>query len=81
MILNMLTIYALKTENNWLLDFLEGLKADFMKIVEDFGDVFISLKEIVYDGLVDKFGATPINMLLILIAFVAILLVFIKIFN
>ena len=62
MILNMLTIYALKTEKNWLLDFLEGLKDDFMKIVEDFGDVFISLKEIVYDGLVDKFGAMLFNM-------------------
>lgn len=81
MILNMLTIYALKTEKNWLLDFLEGLKDDFMKIVEDFGDVFISLKEIVYDGLVDKFGAMPINMLLIAVAFIAIILIFLKLFN
>jgi len=81
MILNMLTIYALKTENNWLLDFLEGLKDDFMKIVEDFGDVFISLKELIYDNLVDKFGATPINMLLVAIAFIAIILVFLKLFN
>jgi hypothetical protein len=77
----MLTIYALKTEKNWLLDFLEGLKDDFMKIVEDFGDVFISLKEIVYDGLVDKFGAMPINMLLIAVAFIAIILIFLKLFN
>ena len=46
MILNMWTIYALKTENNWLLDFLEGLKEDFLKIVDVFGDVFISIKEI-----------------------------------
>ena len=81
MILKMLTIYALKKENNWLLDFLEGLKEDFMDIVNDIGDLFISLKELVYDGLVDKFGAMPINMLLILIIFVVILLVFIKIFN
>ena len=81
MILNMLTIYSLKTEKNWLLDFLEGLKDDFMKIVEDFGDVFISLKEIVYDGLVDKFGAMPINMLLIAVAFIAIILIFLKLFN
>ena len=81
MILNMLTINALKTEKNWILDFLEGLKDDFMKIVEDFGDVFISLKEIVYDGLVDKFGAMPINMLLIAVAFIAIILVLLKLFN
>ena len=81
MILNMLTIYALKKENNWLLDILEGLKEDFLKIVDDFGDLFISIKEIVYDGLVDKFGATPINMLLILIVFVVGLLIFVKIFN
>lgn len=81
MILNMLTIYALKKENNWLLDILEGLKEDFLKIVDDFGDLFISIKEIVYDGLVDKFGATPINMLLILIIFVVGLLIFVKIFN
>ena len=81
MILNMLTIYALKNENNWLLKFLEGLKDDFLKIVDDFGDLFISIKEIVYDGLVDKFGAPPINMLLILIIFVVGLLIFVKIFN
>lgn len=81
MILNMLTIYALRKENNWLLDFLEGLKEDFMNILDDFGDLFISIKEIVYDGLVDKFGAMPINMLLILICFVAVVLIFLKIFN
>lgn len=81
MILNMLTIYVLKNENNWLLNFLEGLKDDFLKIVDDFGDLFISIKEIVYDGLVDKFGATPINLLLILIVFVVGLLIFVKIFN
>ena len=81
MILNMLTIYALKTEKNWLLDFLEGIKDDFMKIVEDFGDVFISLKEIVYDVFVDKFGVMPINMLLIEVALIVIILIFLKLFN
>lgn len=81
MILNMLTIYALKKENNWFLEFLEGLKEDLMDILNDIGDIFISFKELVYDGLVEEFGAMPINLLLLGIIFTIIILVFLKLIN
>jgi hypothetical protein len=81
MILNMLTIYALREENNWLLDIIEGLKEDFLKIVNDFGDFFISIKELVYDNLVNKFGAMPINMILIALVFIIVILLFLKLMN
>jgi hypothetical protein len=77
----MLTIYALREENNWLLDIIEGLKEDFLKIVNDFGDFFISIKELVYDNLVNKFGAMPINMILIALVFIIVILLFLKLMN
>ena len=51
--------YLLKAENS----FLEGLKADFEDMIQDFVRFFQSIKELVYDNLVDKFGEFPVNIL------------------
>lgn len=67
--------YLLKAENS----FLEGLKEDFEDLLRDFAKFFESIKELVYDNLVDKFGETPINILLLGLGFLMLMLVLAKI--
>ena len=69
--------YLLKAENT----FLEGLKEDFEDLLRDFMRFFESLKEMVYDNLVDKFGATPINILLMGLGFLLLMLILSKIIS
>ena len=69
--------YFLKAENK----FLEGLKEDFEDLLRDFMRFFESIKELVYDNLVDKFGETPINILLMGIGFLLLMLILSKIIN
>ena len=69
--------YLLKANNS----FFEGLKEDFQDLLKDFERFFLSIKEMVYDNLVDKFGATPINILLMGIGFLLIMLILSKIIS
>ena len=69
--------YFLKVENQ----FLEGLKEDFEDLLRDFMRFFESIKELVYDNLVDKFGETPINILMMGIGFLLLMLILSKIIN
>lgn len=69
--------YFLKAENQ----FLEGLKEDFEDLLRDFMRFFESIKELVYDNLVDKFGETPINILMMGIGFLLLMLILSKIIN
>ena len=78
--LKLLNLYLL-SEQNGFKKFLEGLKKDFLEVIEDFKKFFISLKEMTYDVLVAKFGETPINMLLLGLLFLVIMIVIIKIIN
>lgn len=78
--LKLLNLYLLSQESG-VKDFLDGLKKDFLEVVEDFKKFFISLKEMTYDVLVTKFGETPINMLLLALLFIIIMLIIIKIIN
>lgn len=78
--LKLLNLYLLSQENG-VKDFLDGLKKDFLEVVEDFKKFFISLKEMTYDVLVTKFGETPINMLLLALLFIIIILIIIKFIN
>ena len=69
--------YLLKAD----LSFFEGLKEDFEDVLRDFTRFFQSIKEMVYDNLVDKFGATPINMLLMGLGFLILMLILSKIIS
>lgn len=69
--------YFLKAQNQ----FLEGLKEDFEDLLRDFVKFFESIKELVYDNLVDKFGETPINIMLMGIGFLLIMLILSKIIS
>ena len=80
MMLKALNLYVLSKENGFT-KFLEGLKKDFLEVIEDFKDFFISIKEFVYDGLVERFGETPVNMLLLAAVFLIIMLIIIKLIN
>ena len=79
--LNVLNLYLLDKEKSGIMKFLEGLKEDLLDVIEDFGDFFMDIKDIVYGGLVDKVGETPVNLLLIGGAFLIIMLVCLKIIN
>ena len=78
--LKLLNLYLLSEENGFK-KFLEGLKKDFLEVIDDFKKFFISLKEMTYDVLVAKFGETPINLLLLGLLFLIIMLVIIKFIN
>lgn len=69
--------YFLKAENK----FLEGLKEDFEDLLQDFMRFFESIKELVYDNLVDKFGETPINIMLMGVGFLLLMLILSKIIS
>ena len=79
--LNVLNLYLLDKEKSGIMKFLEGLKEDLLDVIEDFGDFFMDIKDVVYGGLVDKVGETPVNLLLIGGAFLIIMLVCLKIIN
>lgn len=79
--LNALNLYLLDKEKNGIMKFLEGLKEDLLDVIEDFGDFFMDIKDVIYGGLVDKVGETPVNLLLIGLGFLVIMLVCLKIIN
>ena len=79
--LNALNLYLLDKEKSGIMKFLEGLKEDLLDVIEDFGDFFMDIKDVVYGGLVDKVGETPVNLLLIGLGFLVIMLVCLKIIN
>ena len=79
--LNVLNLYLLDKEKSGIMKFLEGLKEDLLDVIEDFGDFFMDIKDVVYGGLVDKVGETPVNLLLIGLGFLVIMLVCLKIIN
>lgn len=79
--LNALNLYLLDKEKSGIMKFLEGLKEDLLDVIEDFGDFFMDIKDVVYGGLVDKVGETPVNLLLIGVGFLVIMLVCLKIIN
>ena len=79
--LKALNLYLLDKEKSGIMKFLEGLKEDLLDVIEDFGDFFMDIKDVVYGGLVDKVGETPVNLLLIGGAFLIIMLVCLKIIN
>lgn len=81
MLAKLLTIYTLEEEKSGIMKFLEGLKDEFLEVLEEFGEFFIGIKEFLYDGAVEKFGEMPVNLLLIGAGFLLIMLIFLKIVN
>lgn len=81
MLAKLLTIYTLEEEKSGIMKFLEGLKDEFLEVLEEFGEFFIDIKEFLYDGAVEKFGEMPVNLLLIGALFLLIMLLFLKIVN
>jgi hypothetical protein len=81
MLANLLKIYTLNEENSWFKDFLEGIKEECLEIIDGFADFFMGIKEVVYDGAVEKFGEMPVNILLIGLGFLVLMLLFLKVVN
>ena len=81
MLANLLKIYTLNEENSWFKDFLEGLKEECLEIIESFTDFLMGIKEVAYDGAVEKFGEMPVNILLIGFGFLVLMLIFLKVVN
>lgn len=81
MLSNFMKIYFLAAEKSGFEKFIEGLREEFLDIVEDFTDFFVGIKESFYDMAIEKFGEMPVNLLLLGILFLAIMLIFLKIVN
>jgi hypothetical protein len=61
-------LYLLKKET-----FLDHLKDDIAEVGEDFVKFFTTIKEYTYDYLVDRWGSTTTNLLLLALVFLLIM--------